>query len=681
MMTVLGCIAHEHNPWLVLVALLVGLAGSWLTSRLFLRTLNAQHLQRFGWHFLTGVAAAVAVWCTHFIAMLGFNPRVPVMFDTTVTMLSLLIALTGTTAGFLVAADWRAKCAPAVGGAIVGLAIALMHYTGMQAYRVQGIVTWNLPGVVASVALAVVLSAIALQSAIRGGRHAGNIMAGTMALAIATLHFTGMSAFQVEPAQIGGAVVDLGTQRVLAFAVACAAFVIVAVGLVAWLLDNGQRNEAMEQLRLMALTDPLTGLPNRSGVGRHLDTVLPFVDAQAIKLALVGIDLNRFKEINDLRGHQAGDDVLRLLAQRVTELIGTGEFIGRVGGDEFIATKAYVERTDLVEFVTRLEAAFAKPIGYGNWEFVTGASLGVAVYPDDAKDKVELMSNADLAMYRAKADLTRSICFYEPAMDEMVKNRLRLAADLRAALAHRQFHVFYQVQTSVVTGRPTGYEALIRWQHPQRGLVPPAEFIPIAEETGLILEIGEWVLREACLKASTWGPPYKVSVNVSAVQFAHANLPKLIRDVLAETKLPAERLELELTESTIFVDRKRALQVLEEIKALGVGIALDDFGTGYSSLGTLRAFPFDKIKLDRSFMNEVESNPQSKAIIRAVLAIGKSLGIPVLAEGIETQAQLTLLENEGCDEIQGFLIGRPAPLSLIVASGQLTLTGATPQEI
>ena len=243
---------------------------------------------------------------------------------------------------------------------------------------------------------------------------------------------------------------------------------------------------------------------------------------------------------------------------------------------------------------------------------------------------------------------------------------------------NNQLDIHYQVQTSVSTGEILGYEALLRWEHPQRGFIPPAEFIPLAEESGLILQMGEWVLRTACAKAASWEPKYKVAVNLSPVQFAHTDLPKLVLEVLVETGLSPDRLELELTESTIFADKERSLHMLRQIKGLGVSIALDDFGTGYSSLDTLRAFPFDKIKLDHSFMSEIESSPQAKAIIRAVLALGKSLDIPILAEGIETQGQLTLLGTEGCDEAQGYFLGRPAPLYQIVISGQITLTASAP---
>jgi diguanylate cyclase (GGDEF)-like protein len=482
-----------------------------------------------------------------------------------------------------------------------------------------------------------------------------------------------MAALQIDVVQGGSTFTDPGARHAFALAVAVMAIVVIGAGLVSWMIDDRQRTESIEGLRRMALTDNLTGLPNRVAFSERLAHEIGLARERAGQLAVIGIDLNRFKEINDLRGHQAGDEVLQTLARRMAALLRGQESVARVGGDEFTALKPFEDHADLGDFLSRLESALYAPVRQGDWEFPLGASLGVAICPQDGIESSTLLNNADLAMYRAKADPLRTVCFYEPGMDEIVRERLHLAADLRHALARNQLHLHYQVQTSVSTGKPIGYEALLRWQHPEHGFIPPAEFIPLAEENGLILQIGEWVLREACAKATSWMPPYNIAVNLSAVQFAHADLPALVADVLRETGLAPERLELELTESTIYADRARSLDILLRIKALGVTIALDDFGTGYSSLDTLRSFPFDKIKLDRSFTSEVASSPQATAIIRAVLALGKSLGIPVLAEGIETADQLEMLEQEGCDEAQGFLMGRPVPLGQIIESGQLQL--------
>lgn len=276
-------------------------------------------------------------------------------------------------------------------------------------------------------------------------------------------------------------------------------------------------------------------------------------------------------------------------------------------------------------------------------------------------------------MYRAKADPGRHPCFYEPSMDEKVRNRRKLAADLRDAVKAGQLTVCYQVQRVVATGEIRGFEALVRWQHPTRGTIMPDDFIPLAEESDLILQIGEWVLRSVCAEAVLWQQPYKVAVNLSGIQFVHTDIARVVANVLEQTGLPPERLELELTESTIIADQPRALQVLRQIKSMGVSLALDDFGTGYSSLDTLRRFSFDRIKIDRSFFGAVQASDQTLAVVHAVLALGKAFDIPVMAEGIETADQLNMLHEVGCEEAQGFLLGRPACLDDIVKNGQITM--------
>ncbi|VCU71609.1 Cyclic di-GMP phosphodiesterase Gmr [Pigmentiphaga humi] len=677
MMTVLGCVVDRHNIWLVALAVLVCTTGSWVTVRLFMKSSATRGVQRLGWHMLTAVASGTAIWCTHFVAMLGFRPGVPVALDPAPTMLSLLLAVAGATPGFVLAGSKRLRWAPALGGAMVGLAICAMHYVGMMAYRVQGIVTWNRTYLVASVALAVVFSSLALHAALRVRNGTCRVAAtGLLVMAIACLHFVGMTAFQVEPVLLPGNFSNPEAWQALGLAVGGVALVIVAAGLASYLIDDSLRTESLERLRRMAMTDSLTGLPNRASFSERLDRELYLADQAGGRVALVGMDLDRFKEINDLRGHAAGDEVLRELARRMSALLQEGEFVARQGGDEFIAIHRLGEQSRLLDFLARLESAFFTPIRLEGYEVIPGASLGVAVYPDDAQEKEALIGNTDLAMYRAKSDLVNVACFYEPSMDEVVRARRTLAGELRAALEFGQMDIHYQVQTAVSTGDIRGYEALLRWRHPERGYIPPSEFIPLAEESGLILQLGEWVLRTACAKAASWNPPYKVAVNLSAVQFVHADLVELVRSILDETGLQPDRLELELTESTIFMDKELSLRILRQIKQLGVGIALDDFGTGYSSLDTLRTFPFDKIKLDCTFVSELESSPQARAIVRAVLALGKSLDIPVLAEGIETHGQLALLNAEGCDEGQGYLLGRPIPLRQIVDQGDLVLSAA-----
>lgn len=425
--------------------------------------------------------------------------------------------------------------------------------------------------------------------------------------------------------------------------------------------DISERREAESRIEHMALHDHLTGLPNRAHYTGQLASAFEQAERDGTCLAVIGIDLDRFKEVNDAYGHATGDQVLSLLADRMRTELQADELIARFGGDEFAALKPFTEPEQLDDFVARLEHCLTSQLEHDGLTIFPGASLGVALFPRDGKTPEQLLNNADLAMYRAKETIGRKVCHYEQGMDEAWRTRRLLAKDLREAIGRDELSLAYQVQCSVRTGAIVGYEALLRWQHPRDGWVSPSEFIPIAEESGEIVRIGEWVLRKACAEATTWEEPWRVAVNLSAIQLMQVDIVSIVIDALLESGLPASRLELEITETAFVSDKLRALHILRQIKALGVQIAIDDFGTGYSSLDTLNSFPFDKIKIDKSFLLESASNHQARAIIRAVLALGRSLGIPVLAEGLESAEQLRLLRNEGCDEAQGYYFGHPMP--------------------
>ncbi|MFD1982124.1 putative bifunctional diguanylate cyclase/phosphodiesterase [Mesorhizobium newzealandense] len=670
-MRVISCIATEHNLWLVLLAALMCVTGCRVTIGLFDRARKTAGVQMRGWLFLTAVAAGSSIWCTHFIAMLAYQPGAPITFDPVLTMVSLVIAVAGTGVGFTLASDKSRRIAPEWGGGVVGLAISAMHYTGMMAYHVAGIVEWDGSYVVASLVISAVFSAVAVGHAVRRPYRWSQYLAiGLLVLAIVGLHFTAMAAVAVTPLSF----ITTGTNPdilvAMAVAVAVVGLIVAATGFASYLIDERGRLESFERLQHLALNDALTGLPNRVSFNDRLDHEIDRArEDEDTMTAVIVIDLDRFKEINDLRGHAAGDQALKIVARRLGKLTGDGEFVARLGGDEFAAIKRFKDQNDLLGLVSRLEKSLFQPLLLDDFEIAAGASIGVAVYPRDGADRERLVSNADLAMYRAKNDVSRAVCFYESAMDETARARRALATDLRQAIERGELSLHYQVQTSVPTGATCGYEALLRWTHPVHGMIPPTEFIPIAEENGSIMAIGEWVLRTACRQAASWDNGHKIAVNLSPVQFAHTDLAKLVHQILVETGLSPKRLELELTESTIVADKVRTLHVLRQIKALGVTIAIDDFGTGYSSLDTLRSFPFDKIKLDRSFMADVERSPQAKAIVRAVLTLGRSLDIPVLAEGVETHVQLTILQVEGCNEAQGYFLGRPKPIDQILLPG------------
>jgi diguanylate cyclase (GGDEF)-like protein len=662
MIDVALCIATEHDPWLVLVAVFICCAGAFSIVQMFERARGTSGMQGFGWAFLTSVAAGATIWCTHFVAMLAFQAKAPVHLDPLLTVASLMIAVIGSFAGFSIAA-WRPGRAAPIGGAIFGGAISAMHFTGMAAYRVDGIVTWSWPYVVASVFCATAFSAIALTMLCSAMRERRRLILGTglIVVAIATLHFVAMTAMHIAPLVLSDTPLEPATMRALALATALVGLVVITAGVFAALIDRHNRSDAMRQLHHMATNDALTGLPNRIGFQNELQLRFGAVRPGRTQIGFCAIDLDRFKEVNDVHGHKAGDSVLALLAQRMREAMGPGDMVARLGGDEFVALTTFEDPAQLTALANRLDTALRTPAEFPQFSARVGASIGVAVFPHDAGDAETLANNADLAMYRAKSKGSLTPCYYDSELDEAIRERRELANDLRLAIDRNELEMHYQLQASVVTREITGYEALLRWTHPERGQIPPTMFIPIAEENGLILALGEWVLRRACADAAGWDHESKVSVNVSPLQLAHVDLPRLFHQIMLETGLPPRRLELELTESAIMADRERALQVLRQIKALGVSVALDDFGTGYSSLETLRAFPFDKIKLDRFFVSELEGSPQATAIIRAVMALGRSLSIPILAEGIETQDQLEVLIREGCDEVQGFLLGYPGP--------------------
>lgn len=429
--------------------------------------------------------------------------------------------------------------------------------------------------------------------------------------------------------------------------------------------DITERIRTEEKISYLARHDVLTGLPNRSEFEAELDREIAEAAPAGSRVAAVCIDLDRFKEVNDTFGHATGDDLLKILASRMRDVCSNGEFVARFGGDEFAAIKSFETDTDMHDFAARLLEALSGRTELGGTEVVSGASIGIAIYPTDAVDRDKLLSNADMAMYRSKGSLDQKISFYEAGMDEAARDRRSLVKDIWKGLEEEQFYLAYQEQRDARTEEVTGYEVLLRWEHPERGHVPPSVFIPAAEECGAISALGDWVLRKACLDASGWGMKHKIAVNLSPLQLTNAALPERVQSILEETSLPPTLLELEVTESAVIGDKERALGILQKIRELGVTIAIDDFGTGYSSLETLRSFPFDKIKLDRSFTNGLETSRQSKAFVRAIVALGKSLEVAVLAEGVETKEQMEVLAEEGCDQFQGFLFGRPGRLEQV----------------
>ncbi|CAN7740442.1 amino acid permease [Mesorhizobium caraganae] len=429
---------------------------------------------------------------------------------------------------------------------------------------------------------------------------------------------------------------------------------------------NVARTELMarhEEIAHLAHHDPLTGLANRTALAAHLATALERARAKHASFAVFSIDLDHFKETNDVFGHAAGDDLLCTIARRL-QAQAPEAFIARMGGDEFTLVLALDERpAGAKEVADRLFDSAAGEFEIRGQHISIGLSIGAAIYPRDGESAASLMANADAALYRAKADGRRMLQFFDPEMDRRLRERYALQQDLRSAIAHGELVLHYQPQARI-DGEIFGFEALARWHHPKHGLVSPAAFVPLAEQDGTIVEIGEWALRQACEEAASWASPLQVAVNLSPVQFRFGDLVGLVHSILYKTGLAPGRLELEITEGVLIRDRATALSVLRRLKALGVRISMDDFGTGYASLSSLQAFPFDKIKIDRSFVTAVGSNVQSAAIVRTILSLGNALALPVIAEGVETEDERVFLMKEGCPEIQGYLVGHPHPIAL-----------------
>ena len=430
--------------------------------------------------------------------------------------------------------------------------------------------------------------------------------------------------------------------------------------------DVTERRQAEERIEYLAHHDALTDLPNRLLFHQQLEQSLKEL-RRGERLALLYVGLDQFKSINDTLGHPVGDELLKAVAARLQGCLNETDTVARLGGDEFAIIQMAVDKpTDTTDLVQRIHEAIREPYEYGVHQFTADASIGIAMAPDDGADSNELLKNADLAMYGAKADGRGTYRFFEPDMDARVKARRALEFDLRQAIMCGEFELYYQPLVNLKDNKITGCEALLRWRHSERGTVSPAEFIPIAEETGLIVPLGEWVLRTACAQAATWPDDIKVAVNVSPVQFKSGNLVQMVINVLAASGLPAHRLELEITEAVLIRDDEATLAVLHQLRQLGVRIAMDDFGTGYSSLGYLQRFPFDKIKIDRSFIKDVAEKDGSLSIVQAVVSIAQSRNITTTAEGVETQQQMEALRTLGCTEMQGYLFSPAIPAAEIL---------------
>ena len=662
-MRVLTCLIHEHDWRFVLLAALMCLAGSIVAVTLIQRTMTQNGPSRFHWCFMSAVTAGAATWATHFVAMLGYQVVGTVQFNGPLTIASALIAVVGIGSGLLIAIHRNRAFATVAGGTTIGLSIAAMHYAGMFAYQVEGIVRWAPEYVIASMIVAVGLS-IALVARLR---HAtGSLLVDRvtccliLVAAIVGLHFTGMAAFSVTPIPGVPAIADSETFVAIALAITMVALLIVGMGISTYLAESRVQSESRDQLTHIAMHDTLTGLANRHAFSTALESECQKLTRYGRPFALLMVDLDRFKPINDTLGHPIGDLVLDKVGGRLRRAVRAGDLVARIGGDEFaIIAFGLAEASQASDLAARVVEILSRPFVIDGNVAELGGSVGVALAPRHGTATEELVQHADVALYSAKRAGKNQFCLFESEMMDAMQRRRFLEIDLRRACMREEFTVAYQPILESVSGKITGAEALLRWNCQGRGDVSPAEFIPIAEDLGLVSRIGAGVLQQACRDAISWPEELNIAVNVSPVQLLDPRLPQIVGQALLDSGLQPERLELEITETALLGDDEAALRTLTQLRDMGVRISLDDFGTGYSSLSYLHRFPISRIKIDRSFIQKLPTDAGSASIVRAIAQLGESLDMQVTAEGIETAEQLSFISKHGCDHVQGFLLSRP----------------------
>jgi diguanylate cyclase (GGDEF)-like protein len=674
----------SYEPWLVATSLLIaGLAA--YSALNFAGRVNVLPTPQANWWLCGGaLAMGTGIWSMHFVGMLSLRLPIPIAYAIGPTFLSWLIAiLVSGIALYLTGYYTPSPRRLVIGGVLMGLGASCMHYVGMAALRMDPVIAYRLPILITSILIAIGGSIAALWVNFElGARHKAHALtlrtasALIMAVTISSMHYIGMAATEFA----GDAICITGNglkSEWLAFIVTLFTLCGLSLALTVSYLDGRMRqrtgqladslDRAQSELQFLVAHDALTRLPNRILLVDRIEQAIAQAMRSGLPCAVLFFDVDRFKAINDSLGHAAGDQALLEVGRRATLTLRKGDTVARLAGDEFaIVLPQIAQSANAGQLATRLLNELAEPLSLNDRPVYLSASVGIALYPNDGADAEQLIASADAAMYHAKRNGRSNYQFFAPEMNAFDKQRVEMEAALRAALAQGQFELHYQPKVDVQHGGIDSVEALIRWHHPQRGMVPPMEFIPLAEETGLIVPIGKWVLREACRQCRAWQnnpdmPPLRVAVNLSASQFRDPDLKNTVTEALSDAQLDSRWLELELTESTVMSSAAKAEQVLEALSSLGVHISIDDFGTGYSSFAYLKRFPLHKLKIDRMFVRDLAHNSDDLAIVQAIVSLAHSLRLKVIAEGVETEAQLGVLRNLRCDEYQGYLCSKPVP--------------------
>lgn len=672
----------SYSSSLVLISLCVAILASYTALDLAGRIATARGYAASLWMIGGALAMGTGIWSMHFVGMLALQLPVELGYDLTLTACSLLIAvLSSGFALWLVSQPSLPFLQLALGALIMGAGIASMHYTGMAALRMTPGIDYDPSLFMASLLIAVGASAAALWTAFRLRRQTPyvrqirGLAAVLMGIAIVGMHYTGMAAAGFPQGSFCGALPDGLEGDGLVSLVLITTFAVLLVALLTSVLDARleARTAALarsltlanQELTQLALHDTLTGLPNRSLLADRIELAIAKVAEQGGCFALMFIDLDGFKPVNDAFGHHAGDLLLKAVATRLRGHLHSQDTLARIGGDEFVLLVELQDPSDAMNVAIKQVNLVSRPFRVAEHDLQLSASLGIVLYPGNGQDQHELLRNADAAMYHAKRVGKNGYSFFDASMNSNARQQLQLLQDLRLAVAAGQFRLHYQPKFDAKRCQPIGAEALLRWEHPQHGLLAPDRFIGLAEKTGLIIPIGDWVLDEACRQMRLWLDEgiegWRIAVNLSAIQFCHAGLLDSVARALERHALPANCLTLEITETTAMSDVEVSLTVLQQLSDRGVDLSIDDFGTGYSSLMYLKRLPANELKIDRGFVRELEDEGEDAAIVSAIVALGRALGLRIVAEGVETSSQQAFLTRLGCDSLQGYLLGRPVP--------------------
>jgi diguanylate cyclase len=677
----------SYNTWLVLASLLVAMLASYTALDMAGRVSETKgHSAR--WWLVGGSAAmGIGIWSMHFLGMLAFSLPIPMSYDPLITLVSLLIAIASSAFALWMVCQrrlsWSRLC---VGALLMGAGVCAMHYTGMAAMRMRPGIQYIPSLFLLSVLIAVTASGAALWIAFHLRQRSAKTRrlrmgaAVVMGLAISGMHYTGMAAAQFPKNSVCAMAGTGSSSAWMAPLIVVFALAVLSIALVISMLDfrmevktaalASSLDRANEELQFLALHDGLTKLPNRVLLEDRLEQEIENAKRSQKPFSVLFLDLDGFKEINDGYGHQVADLLLIEVAQRIRATLRARDTAARLGGDEFVVLADSSEPADVAGLASRLIVAIQQPFVISSHQCQVTVSIGITIYKY-GETRHDLLKSADAAMYRAKALGRNAYCFFEVSMNEDAPQRLQVLHDLRLAIDRQELTLYYQPKFDAQSGAMLGAEALIRWKHPTRGLLLPGDFIPFAEKIGLIVPIGEWTVREACRQMSEWQAAgfagWTVAVNLSPAQFNHPGLIEMVQRSLESYALDPTCLVVEITESTAMRDPDSSMRILQSLHQMGVRISIDDFGTGYSSLLYLKQVPAGELKIDRAFVNELLHGTNDAAIVSAIVTLGRTLNLEIVAEGVETDAQRDLLTRLGCHSLQGFLLGRPMPPDQLIA--------------